>query len=122
MEIAETDFSSGLTRLAVAIADEDGDGNHSSKLAYLDYMSCETHFFVDNSRTYEQGLYSIAVYTDDIDSSLKPYETIYQVGKEQDEDYLLVTKVEDGAVETFAFDFSFVNYSSLDVSDLQVAC
>jgi len=48
MEIAVSDEWSGMTRLLIAITDWDGEDDRSSKLAYLDYSTCETLFFLKN--------------------------------------------------------------------------
>ena len=122
MEIAVTDASSGLTRLLVAISDWDGLDERGSKLAYLDYITCETLFFVANEQTYHAGLHSLAIYTDDM-NSVKDYETLYQVGKlqaedkdedEDDEDSsaIVVTKIEQEVVETFSFDLPSLDYAT----------
>ena len=48
MEIAVSDEWSGMTRILIAITDWDGEDDRSSKLAYLDYSTCETLFFLKN--------------------------------------------------------------------------
>ena len=49
------------------------------------------------------------VYSQDI-SSVKEYETIYQVGKANDKSEIIVTKIEDGNVEFFSYSFDSLDY------------
>jgi len=53
LEIAVTDPSSGFDRLLIAVADWDGNEDRSSQLAYIDYVNCETLFFIKNPQAYE---------------------------------------------------------------------
>ena len=84
IEMAVTDTSSGLTRLLVSVSDWDGISTRNSKLAYLDYESCEQLFYIRQQTEYQPGLVSLAIYTDDINGITKTYETLYQVGKAGD--------------------------------------
>ena len=73
--------SDGFERILVAISEKSRDGDeYSSYLAYLDYLTCETLFYMRNADAYQSGLFSVAIYTDDM-SSAKRYETMYEVGK-----------------------------------------
>lgn len=62
-------------------------------MAYLDYLTCETLFYMRNQQTYQAGLFSLAIYSDDI-SIAKRYETIYEVGKVQDTNQVIVSVIE----------------------------
>lgn len=63
-DVASTD----MTRLLVAISDENSEDERNSYLAYLDYLTCETLFFTRNDNTYQAGLFSVAIYSDDMSS------------------------------------------------------
>ena len=111
-EMAVTDSTStDMTRLVVAISEETREAETNSYLAYVDYLTCEQFFFLKNDYTYRAGLFSVAIYTDDM-SSAKQYETIYEVGKAEDASAVIVTIIELETIQTISFDFDALDYST----------
>ena len=121
--------SDGMDRILIAISEksrEDSDGsNYNSYLAYLDYLTCETLFYVRNADAYQAGLFSVAIYTDDM-SSAKRYETIYEVGKAQYHSNQVIVSVIEHSIQgngfglrTISFNVdSLVDYGSTDYNDV----
>ena len=110
--MAVTDSSStDMTRLVVAISEETSEDETNSYLAYLDYLTCEQIFFLKNDQAYQAGLFSVAIYTEDMNSA-KQYETIYEVGKAHDASEVIVTIIELETIHTISFDFNALDYSS----------
>ena len=79
----------------------------------MDYETCQPLFFIRNRETYQNGMNAIAVHTADM-SKYKPFETIYQVGKLQDETEVLVTIIENEKLYKFAFETTFLAHSNYD--------
>ena len=114
IEMAVADTSSGLTRLLVSVSDWDGNSVRNSKLAYVDYETCEQLFFIRQETQYQPGLVSLAIYTDDINGITKTSETLYQVGKAGDSSQIIVTRIEENQYDTFTFDLSELEYLTID--------
>ena len=110
LELAVAEQAPDLHRLLIAFTySGEGPEEANSELAYIDYLTCETLFYIRNPQAYQAGLFSTAISLGAIGES----ETLFQVGKLAESSKVLVTRVRDEDVLTYGFDFTTLdNYSS----------